>query len=147
MGVVRRTVSKHAAPLRRTATDAEQALWFELRARRLGRHEFRRQWTLHPYIVDFCCLEQRLIVEIDGGQHTAARDAGRTAALKAQDFRILRFWNNDVLGNMDGVLTLLLDALGGPLSPKDPHPTLSRERETAKPGDGAAFPLPLAGEG
>src|SRR3712207_9080519 len=59
MGVVRRTVSKHAAPLRRDATKAEQMLWLQLRDRRLGGHKFRRQWTLHPYVADFCCLEDR----------------------------------------------------------------------------------------
>jgi len=131
MGVVRRTISKHAAPLRRRATDAELSLWFELRSRRLGGHKFRRQWTLHPYVVDFCCLEQRLIVEVDGGQHSPERDAIRTGALKAQGFRVLRFWNNDVLGNMDGVLTVILETLGGPLPPQHPHPG----------------PLPQAGEG
>ena len=66
MGVVRRTVSPHAAPLRREATDAERALWAELRARRLGGHKFRRQWTLGRYIVDFCCVEHDLVVETDG---------------------------------------------------------------------------------
>ncbi|MEA3038575.1 MAG: hypothetical protein QOE79_1088 [Sphingomonadales bacterium] len=74
MGVVRRTISPHAAPLRRHATDAEQALWRELRARRLGGHKFRRQWTTGPYVADYCRLESRLIVEADGGQHCAERD-------------------------------------------------------------------------
>jgi adenine-specific DNA-methyltransferase len=131
MGVVRRTISRHAAPLRREATDAEQALWWELRGRRLAGHKFRRQWTLHPYIVDFCCLEQRLIVEVDGGQHSVERDAKRTAVLEGMGFRVMRFWNNDMLSNMDGVLTPILEALGGPLRPEDPHPN----------------PLPQAGEG
>ncbi|HEX8216220.1 MAG TPA: DUF559 domain-containing protein [Allosphingosinicella sp.] len=131
MGVVRRTISKHAGALRQNATKAEQLLWFELRARRLGGHKLRRQWSLHPYVVDFCCLEQRLIVEVDGGQHTPEADAARNTALKAQGFRILRFWNNDVLSNLDGVLTVILQAVGGPLPSEDPHPS----------------PLPQAGEG
>ncbi len=131
MGLVRRTISKHAAGLRRNATDAEQALWLHLRNRRLGGHKFRRQWTLGPYIADFCCLERGLIVEVDGGQHSPERDGRRTAALEAQGFVVMRFWNNDVLGNLDGVLEVILEALGGPLPQEDPHPG----------------PLPQAGEG
>jgi adenine-specific DNA-methyltransferase len=131
MGVVSRTISPHAAPLRRNATDAEQALWWELRARRLGGHKFRRQWTIGPYIADFCCLEAGLIVEVDGGQHTLERDRGRTRYLAAEGFRLLRFWNNDVLGNLDGVLLVILEALGGERKEEDPHPN----------------PLPQAGEG
>jgi very-short-patch-repair endonuclease len=132
MGVVRRTISPHAAPLRRNATDAEQVLWLEFRARRLGGHKFRRQWTIGPYIADFCCLERCLIVEVDGGQHTPERDRARTRFLVAEGFRILRFWNNDVLGNLDGVLLVILEALGTDgKKEEDPHPN----------------PLPQAGEG
>ena len=130
MGVVRRTISRHAAPLRREATDAEQALWSELRGRRLEGHKFRRHWTVGPYIADFCCLEARLIVEVDGGQHTPERDAVRTQFLRAKGFRLLRFWNNDVLGNRDGVLQVILEALDH-TEREDPHPN----------------PLPQAGEG
>jgi very-short-patch-repair endonuclease len=132
MAVVRRTISRHAAPLRRNATDAEQALWFELRDRRLGGHKFRRQWSIDRYIVDFCCVEGALIVEVDGGQHSADSDAERTRALQGMGFRLIRFWNNDVLGNLEGVLEVLLEALGGPRKEEDPHPTLSRKRERAK---------------
>ena len=131
MGVVRRTISKHASVLRQHATKAEQALWFDLRGRRLGGHKFRRQWSIQPHIVDFCCLEQGLIVEVDGGQHSAGRDAARTRALKERGFRVIRFWNNDVLGNLDGVLMAILAALSGALPSEDPHPN----------------PLPHAGEG
>jgi very-short-patch-repair endonuclease len=130
MGVVRRTISPHAAPLRRDATDAERALWGELRARRLGGHKFRRQWTIGPCITDFCCVESGLIVEADGGHHTSEADRARSRYLGSQGFRIIRFWNNDVLTNMDGVLETILEALGGPKE-EDPHPSL----------------LPLAGEG
>jgi very-short-patch-repair endonuclease len=126
MGVVRRTISRHAAPLRQGATDAEQALWQELRSRCLQGFKFKRQWTLGPYIVDFCCWERRLIVEVDGGQHSAERDAPRTAWLESQGYRVTRFWNNEVLGNMDGVLQIIAAALK-----EDPHPN----------------PLPQAGEG
>jgi very-short-patch-repair endonuclease len=130
MGVVRRTISRHAAPLRRHATDAENALWGELRSRRLGGHKFRRQWTVGPYVTDFCCLEHHLIVEADGGQHNPEADAARTAYLGSKGFRILRFWNNEVLTNIDGVLGTILEGLGGS-NAEDPHPSL----------------LPRAGEG
>ena len=130
MGVVRRTISRHAAPLRQNATDAEHALWSKLRGRRLGGHKFRRQWTIGPYITDFCCLECHLIVEADGGQHNQQADAARTDYLRAEGFRIIRFWNNDVLGNLDGVLATILKALSGATA-EDPHPNL----------------LPQAGEG
>ena len=136
MGVVRRTISPHAARLRQEMTDAEKALWLQLRDRRLGGHKFRSQWTIWPHVSDFCCVRAKLIVEVDGRQHSEASDAARTAALKAKGFRIIRFWNNDVLGNMDGVLEVLLEALGGPRKEEedeeeDPHPN----------------PLPPAGEG
>jgi len=130
MGPVGRTISPHAAPLRRTATESEQALWNHLRSRRLGGHKFRRQWTLGPYIADFCCVESGLIVEADGSQHNEEEDRVRTAYLRAQGFRILRFWNNDILTNVEGVLTVILEALGGSQE-EDPHPN----------------PLPRAGEG
>jgi very-short-patch-repair endonuclease len=111
MGVVRRTISPHAARLRREMTDAERALWSRLRDRRLQGFKFRSQWTLGRYVADFCCLQARLVVEVDGGQHDEKQDARRTAWLKAQGFRVIRFWNNDVLTNIDGVLEVILEAL------------------------------------
>ncbi|MEA2998769.1 MAG: hypothetical protein QOK17_602 [Sphingomonadales bacterium] len=144
MGIVRRTISPHAAPLRRNSTDAERALWRELRARRLGGHKFRRQWTIGPYITDFCCIENGLIVEADGGQHSPERDRARSVFLREQGFRILRFWNNDVLTNLDGVLQVILDALGGPKEEENPHPALSRKRERSEEKHGRA-PSPTCG--
>ena len=133
MGVVRRQINRHAARLRREMTDAERALWFELRNRRLLDHKFRSQWSLGPFVADFCCLAARLVIEVDGGQHSERADAGRTAWLKANGFRLIRFWNNDVLTNMDGVLTVIAEALEarGKKEEQDPHPN----------------PLPRAGEG
>src|ERR1700751_5459863 len=95
-----------ARRLRRDQTDAERALWFRLRDRRLNGLKFRRQGTIRNYIADFCCGSGRLIVELDGGQDVTRerQDAERTAALEAQCYLVLRFWNNDVLQNMDGVL-------------------------------------------
>ena len=85
-------------------TDAERVIWFAVRDRRLQGFKFRRQATLGPFIVDFLCDEVKLIVEIDGGQHTESADADRTGELIAMGYRMIRFWNNEVLTNRDGVL-------------------------------------------
>jgi adenine-specific DNA-methyltransferase len=100
--------NRHAGSLRRNATDAEAKLWQCLRNRRLGGFKFRRQATVGYYVADFLCAEKRLIVELDGGQHTPERDAGRTARLGALGYRVIRFWNNDVLGNTEAVLEAIL---------------------------------------
>src|SRR6266571_3606480 len=109
-----------ARRLRKNQTDAERILWFRLRDRRLNGLKFRRQVTIGRYIADFCCESARLIVELDGGQHAMRenQDAERTAALEAKGYLVLRFWNNDVLRNMDGVLESILDTL----RPVPPHP-------------------------
>jgi very-short-patch-repair endonuclease len=100
--------------LRQAATDAEKRLWTALRDRRLAGYKFRRQQPIPPYIVDFACKEHWLIVEADGGQHAeSAADAQRTNRLEAQGWRVLRFWNNDILANMEGVLETILAALRG----------------------------------
>ena len=87
-------------------TDAEQYLWKYLRNRQLGNFKFRRQHPFDDYILDFVCLEARLAIEVDGGQHAenVESDAERSAHLKRSGFRILRFWNNEVLNNIDGVM-------------------------------------------
>jgi very-short-patch-repair endonuclease len=101
--------------LRREQTPAESLLWQNLRAKRLNGAKFRRQHAIGDYIVDFCCLRHRLVVEVDGGQHAGdqeeEKDAARTARLEAQGFRVIRFWNDDVMKNLDGVLTSIVDAL------------------------------------
>ena len=97
--------------MRGEPTDAEQRLWQLLRAKRLVGFKFKRQVPIDHYIVDFVCLRRRLIVEADGGQHGADADAGRGAYLERQGFRILRFWNNDILTNEDGVTESILEAL------------------------------------
>jgi len=93
--------------LRRNATDAENTLWRYLRNRRLAGCKFRRQHPIGPYIADFACPEAGLVVELDGGQHTEATDAHRTAYLKEQGYTVVRFWNNEVLQNTEGVLERL----------------------------------------
>jgi very-short-patch-repair endonuclease len=102
--------------LRRDLTDAERALWQRLRSRRFESVKFRRQHPIPPFIVDFCCTEQRLIIEIDGGQHAVATEAdrSRTESLNRQGYRVIRFWNNDVLQEMDGVLEVIARALKTP---------------------------------
>ena len=95
-------------------TAAEQRLWFFLRHRQLGGHKFRRRQVIGQYIVDLVCLQQRLIIEVDGSQHheRAAQDAVRTAWLEAQGFRVIRFWNQEVLFESEAVCDEILRALG-----------------------------------
>jgi very-short-patch-repair endonuclease len=97
----------------------------------LGGFRFRRQHPLGPYVVDFFCSEAKLIVEVDGGQH-ADESPTRAQWLEARGYRILRFWNNDVLGNTEGVLLEILRALRAPATP---HPgTLARSRPPPQGG-------------
>ena|SRR5882724_2165595 len=101
-----------ARRLRSNMTDAERKLWFALRDRRFTNFKFRRQVPVGPFIADFLCYDARLVIEVDGGQHAeSVRDSRRDQWLAANNFRVLRFWNNDVLMNIEGVLTLILDAL------------------------------------
>ncbi|KQU86899.1 hypothetical protein ASC78_04925 [Variovorax sp. Root318D1] len=118
-----------ARSLRTTPTDAESLLWYQLRDRRLANFKFRRQRAIGPYFADFACLEAKLIVELDGGQHVeaAAYDESRTRFMEAQGFRVLRFWNNEVLAQTDAVRERILQVL----LEGSPHPS----------------PLPQAGEG
>ena len=87
-------------------TDAEWVLWYQLRGNRFGGMKFRRQVPLGPYVVDFLCERARLVIEVDGGQHAERRDRDdvRSEWLNARGYRVLRFWNGDVLENPDGVL-------------------------------------------
>jgi very-short-patch-repair endonuclease len=104
-----------ARKLRQRLTDAERALWARLRRKQIEGFRFRHQASIAPHVVDFLCLEARLIVEVGGGQHAIelAADARRTAWLEGQGFRVVRFWNNDVLQNMDGVVEMIRRALRG----------------------------------
>src|ERR1700680_612235 len=98
--------------LRRNATIAEQRLWYQVRSRSLCGMKFVRQEPVGPYIVDFVCREQRLVIEVDGGQHVESeRDAARDQYLRDHGYRVLRFWNNDVIKNIDGVLESIASAL------------------------------------
>jgi very-short-patch-repair endonuclease len=102
----------YARRLRKDMTDAERALWRLLRDRRMDGWRFRRQQPIDRYIVDFVCLEARLIIEVDGGQHSESEtDKARDAHLQSKGFHVLRFWNNDVLANADGVHRTIMTAL------------------------------------
>ncbi|HEU4345202.1 MAG TPA: DUF559 domain-containing protein, partial [Candidatus Binatia bacterium] len=96
-------IRKRARELRNSPTDAERALWSQIRFWQLEGYKFRRQQPLGPYIVDFVCLEKRVVVEVDGGQHSNQVDAERDGWLKDQGFIVLRFWNNEVLNEIDAV--------------------------------------------
>jgi len=113
--------SVRARELRNNATDTERALWQVLRDRQL-RWRFRRQFVITPYIVDFACPEARLIIEADGGQHAEPGDHDRRDALLAEKgWRILRFWDNDILQNREGVARRILEVLDpGPDSTPSP---------------------------
>jgi very-short-patch-repair endonuclease len=106
----RRMASPRARALRRTPTDAEARLWARLRRKQLDGVRFRRQHPLGPYVVDCFCAEAKLIIEVDGGQHAQDTDT-RTRWLEGRGYRVVRFWNNDVLANTEGMLLVILEAL------------------------------------
>ena len=101
-----------ARTLRRNSTDAERRLWRALREQ-LPDYKWRRQMPLGPYFVDFACFARKLVIELDGGQHAqaVACDAARTRFIEAEGYRLLRFWNNDLLENCDGVLARIAESL------------------------------------
>jgi very-short-patch-repair endonuclease len=101
---------QRARSLRRNSTDAEKLMWRLLREN-FPRARFRRQVPLRQYIVDFASHRVRLVIEIDGGQHNEAVDSARTKLIEREGYRVLRFWNNDVLGNPNGVLAAVDTAL------------------------------------
>ncbi len=114
---------KFARQLRVGQTDAEQRLWRHLRNRQLSGLKFRRQQPLGPYFADFYCHDCKLIIEVDGGQHLeSALDARRDAWLKANGYRVLRFWNHDVLQQTDAVLEAIYQATRSAPSPPAPLP-------------------------
>jgi very-short-patch-repair endonuclease len=124
------SLNDQARTLRLNMTDAERLLWRDLRRRQLG-WQFRRQFPIPPYIVDFVCIEARLIIEADGGHHAQPSDHDqRDSNLRRRGWRVFRFWNNDILANRSAILQAIADALGRPPG-QGPHPN----------------PPPLAGEG
>jgi very-short-patch-repair endonuclease len=101
-------MKEFARALRKNQTDMEKLMWSRLRNRQIAGHKFRRQQIIGPYIADFLSLEPKLIIELDGGQHAEQQDedAKRTRYLEALGYRVLRFWNHEVLGDLDAVLEL-----------------------------------------
>lgn len=121
-------VKNLARKLRKNQTDAERLLWFKLRNRQLAGAKFRRQHEIGYYIVDFVSIEKKVVVEVDGGQHNdeskMIKDNERTKYLEREGYHVLRFWNNEVFGNLEDVLEQIHEAL---------TPTLSqKERESKK---------------
>lgn len=109
--------------MRGESTEAESRLWSTLRGKRFAGWKFKRQEQIGDYILDFVCFAARLIVEADGSQHAESRtDELRTAWLENQGFRVIRFWNNEILHNPEGVATAILVALESPL----PNPSPAR---------------------
>jgi primosomal protein N' (replication factor Y) len=105
---------ENARRLRIDMTDAERRLWSALRGRRLQGYKFRRQHPLGPFTADFACVEHRLVIEADGGQHSDnPADDRRTAWLSRHGWRVVRFWNNDILANPAGVQETILRVLEG----------------------------------
>ena len=127
-----------AKALRQLSTDAETRLWRLLRSRRLGDVKFRRQVPIGPWIADFVSFDKKLIVEADGSQHAESdHDKTRDLDLQARRFRILRFWNNDILFDVNGVLEAVLDEIAKAPSPRGlrprPSPTkLAKRRAFAR---------------
>jgi very-short-patch-repair endonuclease len=112
MGGPKPNVTGFARHLRISQTDAEVKLWKHLRARQIDGHKFVRQLPVGPYFCDFVCREQKLVIEVDGGQHAdSQRDKVRDRYLIANGYRTLRFWNNDVLTNVEGVLLTIQTTL------------------------------------
>jgi very-short-patch-repair endonuclease len=149
----------HARELRKNATDCERLLWQQLRAHRLQGFKFKRQQPLGLYIVDFVCFEARLIIEADGGHHAeqAEYDNRRDDWLRSQGFTVLRFWNNEILTNIEGVLERILEGCQNLNSPS-PQPLPRRGggakanaigRQDANPNQTVAqsSPLPLRERG
>ena len=136
------TQRERSRQLRATMTDAERKLWSVLRRRNVEGLRFRRQFPIGRYVADFVCLESRLVVEVDGGQHNERSDydATRDRHLAARGFRVLRVWNSDVMGNLDGVAESILDAAAA----AQPHPVLPPSRgKERKEAAAAAYPHPV----
>ncbi|MGN6388857.1 MAG: endonuclease domain-containing protein [Burkholderiaceae bacterium] len=108
--------------MRKNQTDAEKRFWMAVRNRQVSQLKFRRQVALGKYIVDFVCFERGLIIELDGGQHAdnVEYDCERTRWLEQQGFHVLRFWNNDVMSNLEGVLATVVERTGNPLTQPSP---------------------------
>jgi very-short-patch-repair endonuclease len=113
---------ENARQLRKRPTDAGLKLWSTLRQKQLNGFKFRRQVPIGDFVADLACMSERLVIEVDGGQHDAdcKKDDTRTAWLESRGYRVIRFWNNDVLANLDGVVRTILIALDDHAPPQPP---------------------------
>jgi len=102
-----------ARKLRVNAPEAEQKLWSKLRKRQLDGFQFRRQYSIGPYFADFICLEAKLVIEVDGSQHAdrEAQDERRSEFLRTEGYRVLRFWNSEVMSDVDSVVERIAEVL------------------------------------
>ena len=118
------TINDLAKKNRKRQTPAEYKLWGILRNRQIMDLKFRRQQAIGEYIVDFCCYEKKLIIELDGSQHLEQQfaDAKRTKMLEQSGFQVIRFFNNDVLNDIDGVLEYIIQKIEN-AQDNHPHPT------------------------
>ena len=122
-----------ARELRRDMTLAERRLWNVLKLRQMEGFRFRRQHPIGPYIADFACLEAGLVIEVDGGQHAESRiDHVRDAFMQGKGFKVLRFWNNEVMANPEGVCSVIAHAL----AERCPHPSLPPQAEEGAEPEG-----------
>src|SRR5262249_26771691 len=149
VGVRGKMSRDHARQLRKNLTDTERFVWQRIRYRQLGGYKFRRQMSLGPYVVDFVCLECRLILELDGGQHAeqAAEDAIRTRWLQEQGFTVLRFWDHEAMRDWDAVAEVIRRHLRSSTPHPDPPPQGEREQDRAPPQRGGGRAPCLAREG
>ena len=145
---MRKDLTHLARGLRRRQTDAEKKLWLRIRNRQIDGWKFNRQVPSGPYVLDFFCFEASLVIEVDGGQHAEERaehDRIRTEYLEHQGHAVLRFWNGDVLNNIDGVLERIYEALG---ARQAPSPGALKRQTSIGKGNRARRPLPRGrGEG
>jgi very-short-patch-repair endonuclease len=130
-----------AKTLRKRFTDTERLLWKHLRAKQIEGYKFRRQEPIGSYIVDFVCQEKKIVIEVDGGQHSVERerDIARDRWLKEQGYKVLRFWNNEVLTNINGVLEVIRKTVEHPL----PLPSREGNRSSGAPLQVGRFYYPL----
>jgi very-short-patch-repair endonuclease len=131
-GLLHGTLLKRSRQMRKDSTPAEIRLWSHLRMKNVDGARFRRQYPIEGFIVDFCCLKDHLIVEVDGSQHaeSVTYDDERTRLLERQGFRVLRFWNGDVMQNVDAMVEVIFEALrAGPGSTPTCAASFSQSRE------------------